>query len=152
MNQLDYKIKETVDFIRCNGLNSQSKFQELYAFTLSHLDDLRNLALFQLSGTLYGILALEKVPGCTRFPNIAYYCLTRGASAIQPAGALPLIQENWLHSHAERAKLLLSGGLKLISDRIHIIRDMPHQQAYDLSVLGDILYLRSCGYNSNENW
>ena len=153
MNQLDYKIKNTLESLQKFGVQgSLREIHNLYTYALSHLEDLENLGLFRLSGTLFSIISFEKIPGLTRFPNIAYYCLTRGTEAIQPVGYINIIQENWKESYAERAKLLLNGGLKLISDRLYIIDNIPRQQAYDFSVLGDMLKLISLGYTSVENW
>ena len=153
MNELDKKIKSTTDKIREFGLQGcRQEFQNLYLFTLNHIQDLSNLALFQLSGTLYSIMAFEKIPSLSRVSNIAYYCLTRGTYALQPAGYLNIIEENWMFSRAERAKLLLNGGLKLIVDRLYLFEDNNHQQVHDFSILGDILKLKQLNFSSNENW
>ena len=153
MNQLDDLIRDTIENIRMKGLTSSVDFfRTLYSFTLSHLDQLKNLSFFQLSGTLFSIISYEKISDLTRFPNMAYYCLTKGVTALQPMGYSNVIQENQMHSRAERAKLLLNGGLKLVEDRLYSVPNMPHQQIYDLSILGDILMLKSLNYNSQELW
>lgn len=153
LTSIDYKVKETLQSIQSYGLSgSISEIQQLYVHILRNLPELKNLALFQIAGTLFSVLAAQKFNGLTRFPNMAYYCLTRGATIMQPLGDLNICIQNQFHSREERAKLLLGGGLKLISDRIYVIDNMPHQQAFDLSVLGDVLRLKNDGYSSRERW
>lgn len=150
---IDYKVRETLESIQQYGLNgSLPQIQLLYQHVLGNLPELENLALFQIAGTLFSVLATQNYQGLTRFPNMAYYCLTQGTKTMQPIADINICMQNRLISRGERAKLLLNGALKLISDRIYVIDDMPHQQAFDLSVLGDILILRNEGYHSSESW
>ena len=94
----------------------------VYKYVLSNVYELKQIKLYQLTGTIFSIIAYEKIPGLSRIPNIAYYCLTQGALVMQPIADFNICIENQNHSIEERVKLLLNGGLKMVIDRV-IVHD-----------------------------
>ena len=150
---INQKFKETVDHIRQYGISgSYQTFRDLYKYVLSNVSELKQIKLYQLTGTIFSIIAYEKIPGLSRIPNIAYYCLTQGALVMQPIADFNICIENQNHSIEERVKLLLNGGLKMVIDRVYVIADMPAQKAVDIAILGDILKLKSIGFSCQDEW
>ena len=157
VTSIDRKINDTLRHIKQYGLHHPTtiiKIEELYYHTLTNLSELKNLALYQIAGTLFSVLAFEKYTHMTKFPNLAYYCLTQGTSVIQPSADMSIALKNIFYSKVERAKLLLSGGAKLVSDRLYIFDDLKvsEQAAFDITILGDIIQLKNESYQSSEIW
>ena len=153
MNALSYKIKETVDIMRCNGIEgSRRAIYSLYCYILSHTNDLKDVGLFQITGSILAEIAYAKMEGFGRIPYMAYYCLTRGVSAIEPVGNLELIHENMFRSAEGRLKLMFHGGGKIINDRVDLITNHIPQKTYDLAHICDYLTLKKRGYSSMDRW
>ncbi|MDE7420049.1 MAG: hypothetical protein K2N35_07550 [Muribaculaceae bacterium] len=153
MNALSYKIKETFDIINCNGIEgSLDAISSLYGYILSHTNELKNVGLFQITGSILAEIAYAKIKRFGRIPHMAYYCFTQGRSAIEPVGNLDLILENQFKSAEGRLKLMFRGGGELISNRVHLIGNRTPQEAYELSHICDYLTLIKRGYSNVERW
>lgn len=152
-NKFDNLVKETVDFIENNGVfNSIREIKRLYDSILSNIKELPQIKLKQLAGTAFASLSYIKMPGMTKFPYLAYYCLTSATKVCPPFLPIHLIPLYIMHSRVERTKFLLNGGIKIIQDNIFIIEDVPQQTALDFAILGDVILLKKEGYNSREDW
>ena len=150
---IEEKVNKTIDSIQNYGVEqSLSLIFDLYNYTMSNIKSLPNIKQKQTAGIAFAFLAYQKIPNLGRYANLAYYCLCKATSHCPTFLPFHLIKSYITLSRAERTKLLLKGALKLIGDRIYVIRDIPHQDAYDLCVLGDIIILKKDGYESEELW
>lgn len=153
MNTIDYKIKDTFDVIACNGiLSSKNAIYSLYSYILSHVDEMSEISMFQVTGSVLAEIAYAKMEGFTRIPHMAYYCLTRGVSAIQPIGYQQIIMDNMFKSIEGRLKLMFRGADKLISDRVSLIKNLSPQETYDFAHMCDYIVLKNQGFSSSERW
>ena len=153
MTTIDYNVQHALDYLQQFGLSSASmQLRMVYSATMDNLDELSRLSAFYLAGGVFALMSFEHIPNTPKAPNLAYYCLTRAVTANQPSHDIWAQAANRQNAIAERAKLLLNGAVRLITDRIDAIHTMPAQQAYDLSILGDIMYLRNDGFTSGEIW
>lgn len=153
MNALSYKIKETFDVIQRNGIEgSKGAISSLYSYILCNSNELEEIGLFQVTGSIFAEIAYAKMREFSRIPHMAYYCFTRGVSAIEPVGNLPLIMDNMFKSREGRLKLMFRGGEKIIRDNIHVIKNMTPQEAYEFAHMCDYLTLKQQGYSNPDRW
>ena len=105
---IDDLIDKTIDSIKRKGVdNSLPVIYRLYNYILLNIEELPQIKRKQTAGMTFAFLSYRKLSGCTKFPAMAYYCLTQATKHLPVFFPFHLVSTYIITSTAERVKFLL---------------------------------------------